>query len=246
MKENFFSPIASDYARFRPTYPPELYAFLAAVAPGRSVAWDCATGSGQAAHGLVAHFERVEATDISGELLAQAVPHAHITLRQADALRSGLGDASVDLVTVANAMHWFHGEAFAQEVRRVLRPGGVIAAWSYAFTEVSPEVDRITRRLHSEIVDDFWIGPNRLVEHGYKDLHFPFAPVVAPAMAMHTRTDLHGLEGYMRTWSASVKYRKHHGVDPVSLVHADLLAAWGDPGQERDVRWQLNLKVGRC
>lgn len=246
MKENFFSPIAADYARFRPTYPPELFAYLASIAPGRALAWDCATGTGQAAAQLAGHFDRVIATDISGELLAQAAPHEHITFRKADALESGIPAGSADLVTVATAMHWFHGEAFEREVRRVLRKGGVIAAWSYAYARISPEVDALTRRVHDVIVDPFWIEPNRIVERGYRDLRFGFEELAPPAFSMTTATDLAGIEGYMRTWSASVKYVKHHGADPVDQVHRELLAAWGDPQQVRPVHWQLNLRVGRA
>jgi SAM-dependent methyltransferase len=245
MKDNFFAPIAKDYARFRPSYPPSLFSYLASLAPSRALAWDCATGSGQAAQDLVVHFDRVEATDISTELLSEAKPHERIVFRQADALQSGLADHSVDLITVANAMHWFHGEAFEREVRRVLKPGGIIAAWSFAFNTITPAVDRLTRKVHNEIVDPFWIEPNRIVEHGYKDLHFGFAEIMAPPFDMVSHLDLHQLEGYMRTWSASVKYVKQHGIDPVSLVHDELLAAWGDPSEVRPVHWQLSVRVGK-
>lgn len=244
MKENFFSPIAREYARYRPTYPGELFSHLASIAPAHALAWNCATGSGQAAAGLVGHFDHVIATDISDELLAQAIPHERITYRNANALHCGLPAHSVDLITVANAMHWFHGDAFEREVRRVLKPYGVIAAWSFAFADISPEVDRLTRKVHSAIVDPFWIGPNRIVEHDYKDLQFGFTPIAPPPIAMTSLWDLDQLEGYMRTWSASVKYARQHGTDPVSLVHQELIAAWGDPARVREVRWQLNLRMG--
>ncbi len=245
MKDNFFSPIAKEYARFRPRYPEALFTYLASIAPARKVAWDCATGSGQAAEGLVAHFDHVEATDISEELLVQANPHERITYRIANALASGLPDHSVDLVTVANAMHWFHGKPFETEVRRVLVPEGIIAAWSFAFSSITPDVDVLTRKVHNEIVDPFWIGPNRIVENGYKNLEFDFQEIPSPPFEMISEFDLHQLEGYMRTWSASTKYVKHHGVDPIGLVHEELLHAWGDPLSVRPVHWQLNLKVGR-
>lgn len=245
MQENFFARVASQYSRFRPRYPAELFAFLAAISPGRSLAWDCATGSGQAAQSLAHQFEQVVATDISDELLAQAAPQDGITYRNASALASGLPGGAVDLVTVANAMHWFHGDAFAAEVRRVLRPGGIIAAWSYACAEITAAIDRLTRRLHDEIVDPFWIEPNRIVERGYRDLHFPFEPVAAPPFEITGRFDLLQLEGYLRTWSACVKYQQRHGVDPVSLVHGELLQAWGEPSRPRQVRWQMHLRVGR-
>ena len=245
MKENFFAPIAKDYARFRPTYPTELFAYLASIAPGLALAWDCATGSGQAAQSSALHFEHVEATDISEELLAQATPNARIRFRKADALASGLADHSVDLVTVANAMHWFHGEAFTAEVRRVLVPGGVIAAWGYAFSSITPAVDKLTRLVHSEIVDPFWIEPNRIVEHGYKDLHFPFFELAPPTFAMVSHLNLNQVQGYMRTWSASQKYVKQHGIDPIGLVHEELESAWGNPSLVRQVNWRLNVRVGR-
>lgn len=245
MKDNFFSPIAKEYARFRPSYPKALYAYLASIAPGKALAWDCATGSGQCASDLVHHFGHVIATDISDELLSHAVPHERITYRNADALNSGIETASIDLVTVANAMHWFHGEVFEREVRRVLRPQGVIAAWSFAFANITPAVDHLTRKVHNEIVDPFWIEPNRIVEFGYRDLRFGFTEIAPPPFEMISHFDLPQLEGYMRTWSASVKYQRHHGIDPVGLVHDELLSAWGDPSLVRDVHWQLNLRVGR-
>lgn len=246
MKENFFSPIAKDYARFRPAYPTELFEYLASMAPGRRLAWDCATGSGQAAQSLALHFEHVEATDISEELLAEAIPHARVRYRKADALSSGLPGHSVDLITVANAMHWFHGEAFASEVRRVLVPGGLIAAWGYAFSSITPAVDKLTRRVHNEIVDPFWIAPNRVVEDGYKDLYFPFIEIPPPTFSMVSHLNLHELEGYMRTWSASQKYLKQHGTDPIGLVHKELEAAWGEPALVRPVNWKLNVRIGRA
>lgn len=245
MKENFFSPIAKEYAQFRPLYPEQLFKWLSSIAPSKQMAWDCATGTGQSASSLVGQFEHVVATDISDELLAQAAAHERITYNKADALNSGLESDSIDLITVANAMHWFHGPEFEREVRRVLKPGGIIAAWSFAFARITPEVDRLTRKVHNEIVDPFWIGPNRIVEHGYKDLHFPYDLLDTPSFSMISKMDLHALEGYMRTWSASVKYLAKYGADPISLVHDELLVAWGDPGVVRDVQWQLNLKVGR-
>lgn len=245
MKENFFAPIAKEYARFRPTYPEELFTYLASMAPGRGMAWDCATGSGQAASSLVHHFGQVIATDISDDLIQQATPHARITYRNANALTSGIPSSSVDLVTVANAAHWFHGEDFEKEVRRVLKPNGIIAVWSFAYAAITPEADRLTRRVHDVIVDPFWIAPNRIVEHGYKDLHFDFEPIDAPVFRMVSHMDLAMLEGYMRTWSASVKYLAKHGVDPIGLVHDELMKAWGDPVLVRPVHWQLNLRVGQ-
>jgi len=245
LRENFFASIAPQYARFRPTYPDELFTFLASVAPGRALVWDCATGSGQAAQSLARHFERVVATDLSQELIAEAAPQRNVSYRRADAVESGLAAGSVDLVTVANAMHWFHGPDFEREVRRVLRPRGVIAAWSYGLPRITPAIDGVMRKTHDQIVGEFWIEPNRIVENGYRDLLFPFEPLSAPPFVMAARFDLAQLEGLIRTWSASRKYVQKHGVDPVSVVGGELRAAWGDPSLQLNVTWQVNMRVGR-
>lgn len=237
--------MAREYARFRPAYPGPLFAYLATLPPSRSLAWDCATGSGQAASGLADHFERVIATDISEELLAKAASHPRIDFRQAPATASGLEEGSVDLITVAQAVHWFHGDDFDREVRRVLRPKGIIAVWSYAFASITPEVDAVVRKLHFDIVDPFWLEQNRLIERGYRTISFPYTEIDAPAFEMSTQFILDQLIGYLGTWSAVAKYHKHHGVDPVGMVRKELDAAWGDPGHARPVVWPLQLRVGR-
>lgn len=244
MTAETFARIATSYTRFRPRYPPQLFAALVALAPHRRSAWDCATGSGQAASELVNHVDRVIATDKSPELLAQAVPHPRIEYRQADALASSLDDHSVPLVTVANAMHWFAGEAFEREVRRVLEPGGVIAAFGLALETIGAELDPLLRQLHDEIVAPYWLEPNWIVHEGYRRLRFDFAPIDPPTIVMETQPSADELLGYFRTWSASVKYQEARGVDPVSLIEPALRARWG-PAERRTVRWRLGLRVGR-
>lgn len=245
MAPNHFAAVAAQYAQFRPVYPEKLFSFLALVAKGRTLAWDCATGTGQAAASVARHFDRVIATDIADELLAQAPSLPNVIWRRADARASGIEAGSVDLVTVGNAMHWFHGPEFADEVRRVLRPGGVIAAWSYAFADIEPAIDAITWHLHDVTVGPFWGEPNLLVDRRYRDLHFPFVAIEPPPIVMTSEWDLPHLEGFLRTWSAVTKYRLQHGEDPVTAVHEALSRAWGDPRRTRLVRWRLNLRIGR-
>lgn len=245
MSENRFVHVAKDYASFRPGYPRGLFDALTALAPVRDAAWDCATGSGQAARELSARFERVFATDVSAELLAEAAQDARIEYRLADARASGLADRSVALVTIANALHWFHGSEFEREVRRVLVPGGVVAAWCYGVARVSPEVDALARHVHDVLVDPFWIEPNRIVEHGYRDVSFGFDRVPMSRFEAEADWDLSRYLAYLGTWSAVVKYRRHHGRDPIELVRTDFERAWGEPARARRVRWDLPLLVGR-
>lgn len=240
-----FSGVAAGYARFRPGYPPALFAWLAERAPARDAAWDCATGSGQAAVGLAEHFARVVATDASGEQVAHARPHPRVEYRVAPAERSGLDPASVDLVTVAQALHWLDLPAFYREVRRVLRPGGLLAVWSYGNLSLPDErLDRILQAFYHDTLGPCWPPERRLVEEGYASLEFPFAEAAPPPFAMEADLTLADLGGYLRTWSAVKRYAEAHGTDPVEAVEAELRPTWGDPGRPRRVRWPLAIRAG--
>ena len=244
--QDHFSGHAADYARFRPHYPPELFAWLAELAPASELAWDCATGNGQAAVALSAHFAEVVATDASAEQVAQAEAHAGVRYAVAPAEESGLPEGSVDLVTVAQALHWFDLGRFYAEVRRVLRPSGILAVWSYGLFECSPAVDVLVRRLYADIVGPYWPMERRLVEEGYRSLPYPFPELAPPAFAMEARWTLAQTAGYLNTWSAVQRYRKDRAEDPLDLIAAELTAAWGDPAAAQRLRWPLQLRVGRA
>ena len=170
-----FSAHASDYARFRPHYPRALFAYLADIASERECAWDCATGNGQAAVALGEFFHHVIATDASENQVANGQPHDRVTYRVASAEQSGLPKASVDLVTVAQALHWFDREAFFAEAQRVLKPHGVLAVWCYNLFRIAPEIDRLVETFYRETVGPYWDFERRLVETGYRTIEFPFA-----------------------------------------------------------------------
>ncbi len=240
-----FSGHASDYARYRPDYPDSLFDYLAAAAPARSLAWDCATGSGQAALPLAARFDRVVATDASERQIAEAARDPRIEYRVAFAESAGLPDGSVDLVTVAQALHWFDRARFWEEAARVLVRKGVLAVWAYDLLHVSPGVDAAVRRLAREIVGPWWPPERRAVDQGYRSIEFPFEEVFAPTFVMEKAWTLSDLAAYLRTWSATRRYFASQGRDPVSLVEPELAAAWGNPGNPRPVTWTLDLRVGR-
>src|SRR5512145_799814 len=147
--EDHFSEHSKQYAQYRPRYPNEIYAYLASLTPGHSLAWDCGTGNGQAAVGLADYFDKVHATDASAEQIALAYPHANVEYHVEPAEHVSLRDASADLVTVAVAIHWFNFDEFYREVRRVLKPDGVLAAWTYSLTEISPQIDQLVNRYYS-------------------------------------------------------------------------------------------------
>src|SRR6266568_6165743 len=175
-----FSGVSAGYAAFRPRYPDALFDFLADAAPARDAAWDCATGNGQAAIGLAHHFPRVIATDASEAQIAHATPDPRVTYRVAPAEASGLDDRSVDLVTAAQALHWFDRPKFWAEARRVLRPRGVVAVWTYLLFEIAPEIDAIIREFYSDVVGPFWPPERHITEERYRTIEFPFAEFAAP------------------------------------------------------------------
>lgn len=240
-----FSAVAADYSRYRPGYPPELFAYLAPLPARRRLAWDCATGNGQAAVGLAEHFDRVVGTDLSAAQIAHAAAHPRVAYRVALAEAPALEAGSVDLVTVAQALHWLDTTRFFAEVERVLAPGGAVAAWCYNLLDVDPGVNAVIGRFYSRIVGRYWAPERRLLEAGYRTIPFPFAEVAPPAFAMQAEWRLADLTGYLGTWSATERYRALEGEDPLERIVADLTAAWGDPETPRTVRWPLNLRVGR-
>lgn len=240
-----FAPIAADYAAYRPTYPSALFAWLAAAAPRRLCAWDCATGSGQAARELAAHFERVIATDASAGQLAQALHHPRVDYRVAPAESSGLAAASVDLITVAQALHWFDIERFFAESGRVLGPHGVLAVWTYGPLQVAGPADAIVQRYYHDIVGPYWPAERRLVDSGYASVALPYPELAGPAFELIAAWPLTSLLGYFGTWSSTRAYQVAHGIDPRTLVADELARAWGEPHRSREVRWPLTVRVGK-
>ncbi len=241
-----FGSVAGAYAHFRPTYPAPLFDWLAAVAPARQRAWDCATGTGQAAIGLAAHFAGVVATDASAGQLAAASPHPRVHYRRAAAESSGLEAESLDLATVAQAVHWFDQPRFFREVERVLRPGGVLAVWSYGIPELEGEgPDALLQHFYADIVGPYWPPEKALVENGYRDLVLPFTSLEAPSFAMDVAWSLEQLLGYCASWSATARYRAALGHDPIDQLRPALTAAWGEEPRQRRLHWPLTIKASR-
>lgn len=241
-----FSGVSGAYAEFRPRYPDALFDWLADLAPRRGLAWDCATGSGQAAVALAERFERVVATDASAEQIAAATPHPRVEYRVARAETSGLAADSVDTITVAQALHWFDRPAFYAETVRALRPDGVLAAWTYGHPRLDDAgTDAAFRRFYSETVGPYWPPERALVDAGYRTIDFPFPEIEPPAFEMETRWPLAALLGYVGTWSATTRFRGERGFDPVPRLAQDLASAWGNPEEARRIRWPLAFRVGR-
>jgi SAM-dependent methyltransferase len=244
--KDHFSDLASQYAASRPGYSAPLFDYLAGLCPERQAAWDCACGSGQAAVPLADHFETVYATDASKEQVASATPHPRVRYSVAPAEHSGLEAQSVNLVTVAQALHWFDLPKFYAEVDRVLKDNGVLAVWTYSTCTVEgPEADALAQKFYSETIGPYWPPERRIVESGYRDLPFPFTELTPPPLEMQESWPLGRLLGYFRSWSATGRYIKQHGVDPVVTLGEALEKVWGDPMQSRRITWRLFVRVSR-
>lgn len=242
--KDHFSKVAKAYAAVRPRYPDELYAFLAARAPARELAWDSATGNGQAAVGLARHVQHVIATDASAEQIAQAIADPRVDYRVARAEQSGLAAASIDLITVAQAAHWFDLDAFYGEVRRVARPNARIALWSYGYFVMSPEIDAVIDRFAEGTLRSYWPAESRVIRDRYRPLPFPFSEIETPGFYMQHSFTLDQLERYFRSWSGVQRYIDSESEDPIPAVMDELRSTWGDPYDTRTASFELYLRVG--
>jgi SAM-dependent methyltransferase len=242
-----FSTVAREYANFRPGYPPELFAWLARISPSREAVWDCGCGSGQASVALAEHFAVVHATDVAPEQIAAAKTHPRVHYTVASAERSGLPAHSVDLVTVAQALHWFDVVAFYAEAARVARPGALLAVWNYPRPQfVDAELDRRFLAFYSQVVGPYWPPERRHIESGYRTLPFPFEEIAAPEFALELSWNLEQVAGYVSSWSATARYRKALGTDPVPMLRDSLAPAWPAAGASVPMRMPLVLRVGAC
>jgi ubiquinone/menaquinone biosynthesis C-methylase UbiE len=243
--EDHFSRQSQTYAQYRPTYPAQIYAYLASLTPEHALAWDCGTGNGQAALGLAEHYQKVHATDASADQIKLAYPHDRVEYHVEPAEHVSLPGSSADLVTVAVAIHWFQFDDFYREVRRVLKPEGILAAWTYHLTEISPQVDPLIERYYRKILAAYWPERIRYLEEKYRTIPFPFEEITPPPFAMEAMWDLNQFAGFLDSWSATQRYQAQHGHHPLEMLWPELVDAWGAENQARLVRWPLHFRIGR-
>lgn len=243
--KDHFSTQSPDYAVYRPRYPAALFDWLAGLIREHDLAWDCATGSGQAARGLAGRFTQVIASDASAAQIASAPACPGIEFRVAPAQASGLLEHCADLITVAQAAHWFDLPMFYDEARRVLKPGGVLALWCYERLSIEPGLDDMVATFYSEFLGPYWPPERRHVEAGYRDLPFPFTELPAARFDMSASWNLDQLMGYFSTWSAVKTYRDSVGEDPLPALRERLAARWISLASAKTIKWPLSVRLGR-
>ena len=243
--KDHFSRQSAAYSRYRPAYPDRLIEFVAAQAPARRVAVDCATGNGQAAVALAGHFEAVLAVDGSPSQLSRARPHPRVQYAAAFAEQLPLRDRSVELVVAAQAAHWFDFGRFHAECRRVLAPDGIVALWTYEKFRVNDAVDAVIDDFYVNVVGDDWPPERRYVEQGYRTLPFPWRDLPAPEFELESAWELEQVMGYLATWSSVQRYKERTGLDPLPALEPRLAALWPRPAALR-LRWPIHLRIGRA
>lgn len=241
--QDHFSDLSEKYKIGRIEYPDQLYAYLFSACEGNGCAWDSATGSGQAARDLAIYFDQVIATDISAPLLSEADAAKNVAFRVAPAEDSGLASGSVDLVTVAQAIHWFDLDRFWQEVRRVLKPGGIFAYWGYVWPQVNDSVDGALEQ-YRELIAEYWPDRSQYVHAYYAEINAPFERLRAPEFEVVRQWKVGDYLAHLASWSGTRYFCEKFGDAPLEPLRADLIACWGDD-LHREVRWPLVFKAYR-
>ncbi|KAA3627449.1 MAG: class I SAM-dependent methyltransferase [Bacteroidetes bacterium] len=243
MKDNF-SRQASIYSKFRPDYPDELIEFILEHTEGRSQAWDCGTGNGQFAKKLSPHFKRIFGTDISDRQLNNAEKRSNIIYQKERAESSSFQENQFDLITVAQAIHWFDFKAFYAEVRRTLKPGGTFCVSGYSLLRINPTVNEVIDYFYSEIIGPYWDPERKYIDENYRTIPFPFKEIICPEFHFKSRWTIDQLKGYLNTWSSVQHYLADQGKDPVKLITPLLHEAWGIH-TTKEVHFPILLRMGK-
>lgn len=240
-----FSGVAASYAEFRPTYPPELFDLVASLAPRRGTAWECGAGSGQATPGLAERFERIIATDVSAEQISQAPVLPNVQWIVAPAESVPIASGTVDLIAVAQALHWFNFDAFFAECRRVAAPGAAFAAWTYGSPAMEGETGRVLLDFMygDEGIGPYWPPERDHIYREYESIPFPFTRISTPKMELAHLWTREQVAGYLRSMSATARFIKAKGYDPVERFEREIPRVWSDDGPRRIV-WPLIVLAG--
>lgn len=245
MAKDLFSDQSKIYAQFRPTYPQELFDYILKFVEHKKLAWDCATGNGQAARVLADYFEKVDASDISEAQIVHAVKKSNIEYHICSAEQTPFPDNSFDLITVAQAYHWLDWKEFHDEAVRVGKSNAVVAIWTYSLLICEDEkVNQVIKHFYKDITGPYWDYERRYVDNGYATVDFNFQPLPPKEFETPFNWNRDQLKGYFQTWSAVQKYIKVNQQNPIALVEKDIDAVWDD-NEEKQIRFPVFLRIGR-
>lgn len=243
MKDNF-SKQSLEYSKYRPSYPEELIEYLLSIVRNKDCAWDCGTGSGQLANLLADHFKEVFATDISENQIKNAVKRNNIIYKIEKAEETSFPDSKFDLITVAQAIHWFDFDKFYDEVRRTLKHNGFIAVIGYHLPRINYIIDKIVDTFYTNIVGKYWDEERKYIDEYYKNIPFPFKEIETPQFTTSYKWSLDQLIGFLSTWSATQHYKENEGSNPIDIIREDLECNW-NKDDKRNLVFPIIMRVGK-
>ena len=245
MAKDLFSRQSALYARYRPTYPQQLYDHILSFVKEKNTAWDCATGNGQAAVVLADHFKRVFATDLSAAQIEKAIKKDNIEYSVCAAESTPFNENTFDLVTVAQAYHWIKWDKFREEVLRVCIPGAVLAIWMYCeHTTGDKRVDDAVHNFYENITRPYWDDQRRYIEDKYSSVEFDYELLPVKNFETILNWQREDLLGYVSSWSAIQKFINLNGYSPVSILEEEIKKFWPE-GETKQVIFPIYLKSGR-
>ena len=244
MAKDLFSKQSDLYARYRPTYPKELYDYILSFVKEKNIAWDCATGNGQAAVALADHFKKVIATDISAAQIEKATFKENIEYIVGPAESTPFQENTFDLVTIAQAYHWIKWKEFKKEVTRVCKPGAIIAIWTYYRNTIGgKKIDDAVHNFYENVTKPYWDYERKYVEEKYTTVEFDYDLLPVKDFETTLEWQREDLIGYISSWSALQKFIKVNGHSPITIIEEEIKKLW--PKDEvKKVTFPIYLKLG--
>lgn len=243
MKDNF-STQSDKYAKYRPTYPSDLFDFINSTVQNKQNAWDCGTGNGQIAYELAKTFDNVFATDISQSQVGNALQAYNISYSVQPAEKTNFNNDLFDLIVVAQAIHWFDFDQFYAEVKRTAKVNAFLCVVGYGRLEISEQIDSVIADFYDNVIGRYWDKERRFIDESYKTIPFPFNEIRSPNFVNTQQWTLEHLIGYLNTWSAVKHFIKQNNYNPIDKLQSDISQHWGNE-QTKLVNFPLLLRIGQ-
>lgn len=244
--KDLFSDSSALYHQARPTYPHQVIEEILNHVTSRQFAWDCGAGSGQFTQLVAPYFEQVVATDLSSQQLHQAPYFDNVSYQVQQAEQTSFADQSFDLITVAQAIHWFNFDAFYGEVQRTLKKDGVLAVVGYGLVQTGDtELNGLIDHLYRDVLGEYWDIERKHIDHSYQCIPFPFEEQASPELLMQLSWSAAQFVGYLNTWTGL----KHHRTQNAADDYVDPLTAIIDYLENKnayiDIHFPVFLRIGK-